>query len=237
MRIVIPTCMWQRPAVFEVYARGIRRLRRSSKHEIVAIMCGSEGEVSESLARKHGFPYIEFQNRPLGAKYNARMLFASAFDPDYVLMLGSDDIISTDLLKAYEKEMEKGTDFMGILDLYIYNVATKQTTYCQGYTNERVGETVGVGRCLSRNLLQQLNWQPWIDSRNSSLDGAMMTKLGSLNYSKKTFRLKELDAFAMDIKSGNNISPFRIDKDHVLTNPELMYNYLPKREVSLIYAL
>ncbi|GIR28158.1 MAG: hypothetical protein CM15mP42_11080 [Methanobacteriota archaeon] len=71
---------------------------------------------------------------------------------------------------------------VGIKDFYIYDTERRKLAYWRGYGKlndaHRMNETIGLARCLSRTLLDKLDFNIWNDlniSRN--LDGAMTTRL------------------------------------------------------------
>jgi hypothetical protein len=155
------------------------------------------------------------------------------FNPDAVTIVGSDDLIDKHLLKFYNEKLEKGYLMLGIKDFYIYDAERRKLAYWRGYGKlndaHRMNETIGLARCLSRPLLDKLNFNIWNDlniSRN--LDGAMTTRLKEVGiypvsetkmpyiYLKNRlygaghlgYKLKEIEGFAIDIKTKTNVTSF-----------------------------
>jgi len=204
MRIGIKTMIWKRPIVFEIYAAGIERLRNN--FNVIPFVVGSEGDISRKKCEKHGFNYIEYPNAPLGAKANA-CLKAMQGHVDYVLNLGSDNLISDSLMQAYIELMKEGYDFIGIKDLYYYDHIHQRLIYWDGYgKGKRWGESVGAGRVLSSRLLDTFNWKMWAPNVNTGLDFSMTQKLNGIN--KKIISLKDTNTFAVDIKDRDSIGDF-----------------------------
>ena len=75
---------------------------------------------------------------------------------DYLFVIGSDDIIDESLMVKYHDVMEDGYEYFGIEDLYFYDLYKKDLFYWGGYdkTSGRVGETIGLGRCISINIIK-----------------------------------------------------------------------------------
>ena len=95
MKVAIVSAVWQRPEVFEMFAKGIKHLVSNCKDiEFTVIISGSEGDKSKSMVEKHGFIYIEIPNDPLAVKMNATVIRAKEYDVDYILGVGSDDVIT-----------------------------------------------------------------------------------------------------------------------------------------------
>jgi len=130
-------------------------------------------------------------------------------DFDYIVIIGSDDILDESILAKYHEYMIKGYDFIGILDLYVYNILTDKLCYWPGYSQPiRKGETIGLGRCLSSRLVKKLNYSLWGSNKNKGLDSSMNTKINKLSDIKKiTFYAKDI-GICCDIKSETNITSF-----------------------------
>lgn len=202
MKISIITAVWKRPQVFEMFAKGIKALNV----DIRVIVAGSEGETSRKMVESHGFEYIEVANSPLSNKMNAASLAAKG--SDYVICMGSDDVIQPILMQQYLLWMGQGYDFIGSTDYYFYDLKTKKAAYWGGYINRgRRGETVGAGRIFSKKLMNRCDWKLWSDGVDKGLDST--SKLNIKGRIKK-FRLKQLGMYAIDIKSDENITKFEL---------------------------
>lgn len=213
MKITIVTGVWQRPNVFEMFAKGIKNLGV----DLRVIVAGSEGKRSEEMVLAHGFEYIEINNKPLGRKMNATTLAAKG--SDYVVCMGSDDVLSPELFQHYLKYMSKGYDFIGLSDFYFYDTKTKRAMYWGGYTDKRKGMTVGAGRVISSRLMNSMNWTPWNNEADKSLDSIMNNQIKG---KQKVLRLKDLNVLAVDIKSSTNITKFKQWENAEFINPNIL---------------
>jgi len=119
------------------------------------------------------------------------------------MYLGSDDIVNN---KFFEMVVSGaiGYDMYGVLDCYIYEVKSKTLAYWPGYNNQRKGETLGMGRILSRNLLEKLKWQPWISQLDKGMDWSMMQKVKKFKIKSGGMFMRN-GMFAVDIKTPVNI--------------------------------
>lgn len=206
MKISVVTGVWKRPIVFEMFAESIKKI----PFEVDVIVAGSEGHESKRMVERHGFTYIEVPNRPLGAKMNATTKAAKG--SDYVICLGSDDLLSVDTwLRLYE-EMQKGYDIIGLQDLYFYDLKTRKAIYWGGYIGKRYGHTTGVGRCLSKKVMSKLGWECWRSRIDRYLDASMSERLRNtgVDFNVKTINLKDSGLLAVDVKSSENITPFEL---------------------------
>lgn len=222
IKVAIVTAVWKRPEVFELFAKGIRELINNSDVDIEVIVAGSEGPESREMVKKHGFIYVEMPNEPLASKVNQPVLIAGQLNVDYVLCVGSDDIITPGLMKVYESYMRSGVDYIAVTDFYFYDLVSKKAAYWGGYTDKRKGHTAGAGRLISRRLMDKWNWRPWEVKDSKVLDNSMQNKLKTTPHTEAIFSLKEKNVFAIDIKSETNMTPFQLWENT---------SYIPLREI------
>lgn len=80
--------------------------------------------------------------------------------------------------------------------------------YWEGYgkNSGRYKESLGLGRCLSKNLVERLDYSLWLNDLNKGLDGSMERKISKLENVKKINFTSKKYGFACDIKTGNNIT-------------------------------
>lgn len=212
LKVAIVSAVWKRPEVFEMFAKGINNLVKCCPDvEFHVIIAGSEWRASEYMVKNQGYTYIEIPNEPLATKHNSTTYAAGKLGVDYVICLGSDDIISPELFREYEKHMREGVDFIGVTDFYFYDTVTKKAAYWGGYREKwRLNHTCGAGRVLSARLMTAWDWMPWENKDSNILDNSMESKLAAMNHSKEIFSLKENGLYALDVKSSTNMTPFKL---------------------------
>lgn len=231
MKVAIVSAVWQRPEVFEMFAKGVKHLVSNCKDiEFTVIISGSEGDKSKSMVEKHGFIYIEIPNDPLAVKMNATVIRAKEYDVDYILGVGSDDVITPELMNAYMDFMLIQTDYVGVTDFYFYDTISKKSLYWGGYRESyRKGHLCGAGRLISKRLLNIWNWQPWDVRHNKILDTSIQEKLNRTPHTSGAFSLKDKGVFALDIKSSTNMTPFSLwdNSEYIDTNMiKKQFNYI-----------
>ena len=228
MKFTILVPVWRRYETLKIFNTCIERLKKEYDIEVVAV--GSEYEdrlICESL----GYNYVEAPNKPLGAKLNYGLQACKNLKNDAVLMLGSDDILSSDLMMYYIQQLKKGFDFIGFLDCYFMNLENSDMIYWKGYRGERAGEPIGAWRCLSRNLLDTLDWKAW-GNQHHSVDYTMWQKLKGVKKHITTCKNKFL---LVDLKTKDNVTKFRRFDNSEIVNTKLILNkYLPKQEINKI---
>lgn len=213
IKISICTGMWQRHDIFKMFAKGIQYLieNTADQFEYRIIVAGSEGSLSKNLVQSYGFDYIEIPNQPLAIKMNATTLHAGFYGCDYVLCIGSDDVIHPSLMRAYLPYINKKIDYIGVTDFYFYDTQSDRSAYWGGYRDRaRIGHTAGAGRLISSRLMQLFRWQPWEVRHSHILDDSMGVKLKNIPHTSATFSLKQTNSFGLDIKSPINMTPFEL---------------------------
>src|SRR5690554_2747550 len=159
MKTHVLTACWKRPEITRICFEGIKRLGLQATAAI------SE-ESYIPMCEEYGINWVMVPNNPLGAKWNAGLKEALKHEWDYLLILGSDDLISNDLIDKYLSH--DGWDMIGVKDFYIYKDGKVK------YFNYRTNRTVGAGRMIKRTAIKGELWEPW---RNKGLDGSCSRKM------------------------------------------------------------
>lgn len=210
IKLCICTAIWGRHEVFKLFAKGVHKLKTNDV-DLKVIVSGSEGTVSRETVESEGFIYIETPNTPLSKKHNEAIKKAREFNPDYVMLTGSDDVLSPDAFKIYIEQIRKGIDFIGITDFYFWDTSTKRAAYWGGYRDKiRTGHTCGAFRCFSKRLMNIWQWQPFEVRHSHVLDNSTQIKLQQVKHTHYIFSLKQKGVFGVDIKSEINMTPFKL---------------------------
>lgn len=230
IKISLISLVWKRPEIFEMFATGIKEMKKAMPKDfhLDVIIAGSEGDRSRKMVEAHGFIYIECPNYPLANKANAPLSLARIINPDYVLCMGSDDILHPDTFVMYCDLMRKGVDFMGVLDFYFYDTTSGKSSYWGGYKEPyRVGRTCGAGRVLSRRILDLWKWKIWEVKHNHILDNSMDEKLKNVEHKSCTFKLRDFNLYAVDVKSTTNMTPFELWPNSRFISSETLIKKFP----------
>lgn len=229
MRIAILTAAWKRYELFSVYCNHIKWL--CAQIDCVGISVCSD-ELSQKLAHESGQIAIQYQNQPLGAKWNAGLRAIRAIPHDAILIIGSDDFASLALIKKYTKGLIQGCEFQGMFDCHVFNTKTKGMVFWPGYRTvnpSRQSETIGAGRFISRSLAKKLDYQFWDDNINSSLDSSLQKRLSKIKHTKNPFFAKETLPGIICCKGTDNITPFKKFTHTGRKNaPRILNKFLPK---------
>jgi hypothetical protein len=149
MKILIFLAAWKRPEITEICFQGIRRLQDASKFP-VDTMCVISEESMIPLCEKYGIDYIIYKNEPLGEKKNAGLNAAMLRSWDYLLEIGSDDLLKTEILDAYLPFFERGEELFGVKDFLYIN---SEDGDCRRL---KTNTTYGAARCISRKVIERV---------------------------------------------------------------------------------
>lgn len=162
-KILFFLAVWKRPEITELCFMGLKRLMKHLKARTLAVI--SEKSMIP-LCKKYGIDFIEHDNEPLGRKKNAGLTAAMKMDFDYLIELGSDDLILNTLFEYYFPLMRQGEDFFGSNRLLFIDATDGQV---RDYTAQEAtyGYGWGLGRCMSRKMIEKTGGQVKI----KALDG------------------------------------------------------------------
>lgn len=140
MKILLLIAVWKR---IDITEKVYKHLKKILPDYVEVLIVGSEPE-HKQLAKKYSFKYCEHENI-LGAKLNYGLSVAMKSEWDYILQIGSDDIIHEDVFELYQNQTG---DIFGFDRCYMTNgTETKLFDY--------KGEAIlGAGRMISRRAIE-----------------------------------------------------------------------------------
>lgn len=161
VKILTFTPVFQRREVFEICLAGIKRLINYDKKrfEIQPFFIVSELWAAQLLT-KLKYEFLFAANNPLGNKKNEGLKYAlQNYQFDYLMEIGSDDIITNDYLEIILPYIEAKTPQFHLSDVYFVDVRNGKTAYW------KTQKILGAGRCISRKALKTVTdrlplWNP-----------------------------------------------------------------------------
>ncbi len=225
MKISIVTGSWKRHNLFDFFCKYYKDLQKEIDFELI-IACSEPETVA--ITQKYGHSIAKVANSPLYRKFNAASEMAKG--SDYCIMIGSDDFMTVETLKHYIELFKEGHDYIFTLDWYFFDTKTGKGLRWDGYLEPyRYGKGCGAGRALSKNLMDKMNWNPWIPGFDNLLDTGMQNQLDRIPHTEYGFRLREEGLFALDIKTSENMTPFaRWPNTREFDGKEMLNTYLPQ---------
>jgi len=145
MKVLIYFAVHQRIEILKVCLKGIQRLKQNKEIEFSSLaVCSSKSEAK--LLKAHGCHVVLTENEPLGRKKNTGLHEALKLEWDYLMELGSDDLIHESLMEIYMPLMRDGIDFFGVKRVMFYDTISKQVAR---WENEF---PIGAGRMIKRTV-------------------------------------------------------------------------------------
>ena len=136
---------------------------------IVHLLCAvttNEYKMRDLLSNYLQWERVYTVNSPLTYKFAANMEGVKKFNPDAMLILGSDDFVDADFIYEGLEKCEE-TGFAGTNEVHYLDYGTE--SMIRQWSID--GRPVGAGRFLSKRLLKELDWMPW-DMDNTKLDNS-----------------------------------------------------------------
>lgn len=139
------------------------------------VLVGHEDEARD-IANGYNCTFVYHPNNPLGSKWNVGWRMAlNLFNPDHYIFVGSSDWLCADYLDIMLPHMDD-YDIIGVRGMYLIDYGDGLRRVCKwhGYKDEREGESIGIGRILSRDIVTKMNGTPFNPIAENSLDFSMM---------------------------------------------------------------
>lgn len=224
-KILIFLAVWKRPEITELCFVGLERLRQHPDFDINVLAVISE-ESMVPLCIRYNIDFVFHVNQPLGMKKNFGLQAAAKYDFDYLMEIGSDDLILNELLDSYKPFIAKGELFFGIRDAaYIDSEG--------GYCNRLISQsTYGAGRMIHRSLLEKCSFRMWKDHLNRGLDNNSVFMFQRMCIGYKQVPPMEFPG-VIDVKSSVNIWHFNHDVGKPYDIEEILKR-LSDKEVEMI---
>lgn len=145
MKLLVFLAVWKRPEITEICFVGLNRLIKNSRYPIEAFAVISE-ESMIPLCDKYNIKWTFYKNEPVGEKKNHGLNEAMKLEWDYLLEIGSDDLVKDELIELYAPNFGK-YDLFGTKDAVIIN---SEDGMCRRLKSDT---TYGLGRCMSRKAV------------------------------------------------------------------------------------
>lgn len=151
--------------------------RLYKKNGCYKVICSGDNPEDKKLCESLGAVWVHARNKPLGNKWNQAFRKAKEFNPDAVVFVGSSDWLSDNWFSIMRPFVDVH-GFAGVPGCYLTDLGNEirlcdWTCGYAGYRADRADESIGVGRMLSRRLLDAIDWLPFAPTLENSLDRSM----------------------------------------------------------------
>jgi hypothetical protein len=199
---------------------SIKRLQKVEGFDVKGFAVISE-ESMIPLCEKYGILWCMHENLPLGRKKNFGIEKALEYEFDYLIEIGSDDILKSEILEAYKWD----APVIGLMEFGLLNTVNGNC--------KRIKTNIpkfGAGRAIKREALGKL----WPDNLSKGLDNRSNMHLGRNGFLAKGVKWDR--PLVTALKGETNIWSFRAIHGHKHTIEEAL-NGLSEEEINAIQCL
>jgi len=221
-RVSLVTCVYGRRELTRAFWTWLVWLRQrwaSQDLQLEAVAAASD-PLDRDLAQAFGVRTFLHPNHPLGAKFNAALAASQATDPDWILIMGSDDFFCERAADALAGAIRANRS-VGFRDLYYADLPNDRVRYLKGYrVKSRHTEPVGPGTLHSRETCERFQWRLWDATQHHGMDNSRFRTLKVHGLMPELLSLRELDAVLLDVKTETNLWPFDRTRKQPVLSPE-----------------
>jgi len=199
-RVIVVTPFHGREHISKIFLENIKDLGLN----LVAV-CNT-GDDNFNLCSEYTEHAIIAHQNITGDKWNKGLLYAKGLEWDYLLVLGSDDLVSINYFEDFLfNQMDKGEKYSGLLDATAMDFNTKKSRYWEGYKNYRLGEPIGCGRLIHRSIVEYFNYELFPKVSRGTIDLHSHNLIKSI-YKGGEFINSRLKPYRLGLKSGKDIT-------------------------------
>ena len=151
VKVAIYFACYKRLPVLKIFLDGLERIKRENKDIKFLPFAVYTGKAEGDLLKKYKIRSLKFPNKYLGRKKNAGLKELMKLEWDYLLELGSDDLISSNLIKLYKPYWKAGENCFGVNSCYFVESSTGRVAY---WSHDYA---IGAGRCIKRTVFNGFN--------------------------------------------------------------------------------
>jgi len=201
-KIVVFTPVWGRHEVLDIWQKGVERIKAFWPEQIKIIpFCMVSNDEDEAKIEEYGYEYVRCENKPLGNKHNIGLEALRDIDFDYILQLGSDDLITNEYLEYALAAMQSKIDVFGVDRLYFTEIGTEDA--CKFVLTTHKNVLIGAGRFISHKVIKLLDYEMWPHDINRGLDMTSQANISTFGIFPVV--ISTADICVLDVKSNTNI--------------------------------
>jgi hypothetical protein len=232
MKILILVPIWKRPEITKIWVEGMKYFL-TPNISVLAILSNEDPNYNDNIEIiKDEFNYCFYDNNPLGKKLNAGIEYAlDNFEFDYLMNLGSDDIIHPGIWSLYDQYFKVGNKFFGLDVVYFYDKISSKLACSTPYL-------WGAGRVIHREILEKIRIKGDFLYKNEFSQGLDCNSIEKvkflLNIEYKQVETNDFP-YLVDIKSEIGISDFTLlSRFYNIVDFNILNQYYPKHILKLL---
>lgn len=204
---------WQRPDILSLAVKNLDTFCNSTsrvKLSVLYVFSPEDPELKsiETIYEEanHTRHKIYFSNEDLGAKMNAGINEALKISFDYLMNIGSDDLLHPSLIDFYFPFIAINEPVFGVDSCYFYEVDKDPVCFSYSIPNR----VIGAGRMISHTVISMLIRKysyVYLPTLKRGLDGDSAERMRLEGYKEKQIKIG-LTPLIVDVKSEININDF-----------------------------
>ncbi len=144
-KILILLPIWKREKITKIVLGNLKELKKEYNIEVLCVVSEQWAKIE---AVRHGFKQVFVSNDDLGHKMNVGVKEALEYKWDYLMNLGSDDLINEKLFELYEPFMYDRRSMFGVTSVTFIDSETKEAK------EKDYKILIGAGRMILRSVLE-----------------------------------------------------------------------------------
>lgn len=232
MNFGVITINYKRPQILKLFCASIKRLRAEAGINFPVVVV-SEPE-DRSMCDSYNIGHIVHPNNPCSEKWNVGTMYLQELGVDYIIVMGTDDIMSTDCLRNIMVEMNNDIDLIGIKSLYVYDADGKYRGTLKRITSKNF---FGVGKTINKRVLDAVNWRPWEyhTPRNWGMDAICSRNIAP--HVRTTAVAKGVVVDCKTKESLNKFTMFHNNRHGRDVDKNIFYDILSKEELGILNGI
>lgn len=211
--------------ILQLFLASIKRLRQELGIPIPVVVVGDESH--KSICEEYYVTHITQENDKASRKWNIGVEHMMSIGMDYVVILGSDDICSTTLIRNLMSAMDRNVDLIGINTIYFYAGDGVHRGKLKKLVTTKY---LGVARTIHKRIIEKAGTL-WTRDRRWGMDADCMSNI------RPHVKTKEIvEGICVDVKSRENLNKitFWMSKIRIETPVEEFHNILSDEEKRIL---
>ncbi len=177
IKLIICSCVYKR---YELSKFCITQWLLSPVYKVIVIYSYDEDYNNLKDINDERLILLKYENLPLSNKWNYSVVSAKKYNPDAVMIMGSDDVFTDTYINKIKYYMNRKVDYISNniwLNCWYFN--NKVVISCEKYINRITNDGLGSGRVYSSQVLNCINWNLYLFNNpiNKKLDGTSFIKI------------------------------------------------------------
>jgi len=200
--------------------------RLLTKCGVSKVYCMGDNENDKKICENAGAEWINHSNSPLGSKWNSGIEAAikSGINYDGFLFIGSSDWVSYNWVEEFAPYLEE-YDMIGTTNCHFLDIndnGKKRIIHWKGYSNDRKGEPIGIGRMYSMRIIRKLKGKIFPENLNSGMDLYSMKNIISNGGKIKCFDNKNTKSLSISTNKWVNMHKFDTEVKKDINSVEVL---------------